>query len=60
MLVLKHFHSRGKLAELFINIRHMFQSLIGRTLVCESHFLTLKGWQGHPALLSYFFHSFAD
>lgn len=37
MLVLKHFHSRGKLAELCINIRHMFQSLIGRTLESLSH-----------------------
>lgn len=51
MLTLRHKHRLGKLVELCVIIRHMFQSLLGRTLVCEGLFLTLKGWQGHPALL---------
>jgi len=35
MLTFKHIHSLGKLVELYIIIRHMFQSLMDRTLVCS-------------------------
>lgn len=42
ILPLKHICSLGKLLELCIIIRYVFQSLTDRTLVCEGHFLTLK------------------
>jgi len=51
ILTLKHIHGLGKLAELCLVVRHVFQSLRDRTLVCEDHFLALKSWQGHPARL---------
>lgn len=51
MLTPKHIPSLGNLEELCIIIKYMFWSLIGRTLVCKGHFLTLKGWKGHPALV---------
>lgn len=51
MLTLKHIPSLGNLEELCIIIRYMFWSLVDRTLVIKGHFLTLKGWKGHPALV---------